>query len=69
MINREALKRTLALAGGGPEMRDLIIAMSGGFGGTMRKQALDDMAHILVELEKELMNGSFDTQKHKSISS
>ena len=54
MINKEALQRTLALAGGGPEMRDLIISLTGGYGGTKRKIALDDLAHILVELEREL---------------
>lgn len=54
MINKEALKRTLALAGEGPEMRDLVISLTDGYGGTKRKIAMDDLAHILVELEKEL---------------
>lgn len=54
MINRQVLQRILDLASQETEMRNLIISMNGGFGGTKRKQALDDMAHIFVELEKEL---------------
>lgn len=55
MIQKEPLKRILALASEEREMRSLIIAISGGFGETKRKQAMDDLAHILVELEKELV--------------
>ena len=54
MINRDVLRRVLDLASSQPEMRDLIISMNGGYGGTKRKQTLDDMAHIFVELEKEI---------------
>lgn len=57
MIQKEPLKRVLALAAEEREMRSLIIALSGGFGGTRRKQALDDLAHILTELEYELKAG------------
>lgn len=54
MIQKEPLKRVLALAAEEREMRCLIVALSGGFGGTRRKQALDDLSHILTELEYEL---------------
>lgn len=57
MIQKEPLKRVLTLAAEEREMRSLIIALSGGFGGTKRKQAMDDLAHILNELEYELLNG------------
>lgn len=55
MIQKEPLKRILALASEEREMRSLIIALSGGFGGTKRKEAMDDLTHILVELEKQLV--------------
>lgn len=57
MIQKEPLKRILALAAEEREMRSLVIALSGGFGGTKRKLALDDLTHILTELEYELNNG------------
>lgn len=57
MINRQVLQRILDLASQETEMRNLIISMNGGFGGTKRKQAMDDLAHILTELEYELKNG------------
>lgn len=57
MIQKEPLKRVLALAAEEREMRSLVIALSGGFGGTKRKQAMDDLAHILAELEIELKSG------------
>lgn len=57
MIQKEPLKRILALAAEEREMRSLVIALSGGFGGTKSKLALDDLTHILTELEYELNNG------------
>ncbi len=54
MINKDSLRRILKLASEETQMRNLIIAMNGGFGGTKRRETLDDMAHILAELEKEL---------------
>ncbi len=57
MIQKEPLKRVLALAAEEREMRCLIVALSGGFGGTRRKQAIDDLSHILTELEYELKAG------------
>ena len=58
MIQKEPLKRVLALAAEEREMRCLIVALSGGFGGTRRKQAIDDLSHILTELEYELKTGA-----------
>ena len=71
MINRDALKRILTLASEDAEMRHLVISLNGGFGGTKRKQAMDDPAHILVELEKQIATNdasSDDTaaQQHTS---
>jgi len=57
MIQKEPLKRVLALAAEERELRWLIIALSGGFGSTKRKQALNDLSHILSELQHELKNG------------
>lgn len=57
MIQKEPLKRVLALANEEREMHSLIIALSGGFGVTKRKQTMDDLGHILSELEHELKLG------------
>ena len=64
MINRDVLKRTLALAGGGPEMRELVISLNGGYGGTKRKQAMDDLSHILSELEEALAKQKPENNSH-----
>lgn len=56
MIQKEPLKRVLALAAEEREMRSLVIALSGGFGSTKRNQAINDLTHILTELEYELLN-------------
>jgi hypothetical protein len=57
MIQKEPLKRVLALAAEEREMCCLIVVLFGGFGGTRRKQAIDDLSHILTELEYELKAG------------
>lgn len=54
MISQDALRRIIKLASEETQMRNLIIAMNGGYGGTKRRETLDDMAHILAELEREL---------------
>lgn len=64
MINRDALKRTLALASEGAEMRHLILSLNGAYGGTKRKQAIDDLSHILSELEEALDKQKPENNSH-----